>query len=492
VPRNDYETVIGLEVHVQLKTRTKLFCGCPNAFGSEPNSQTCPVCLGLPGVLPVMNARVAEHALRTALALDCRIANSTRFDRKNYFYPDLPKSYQISQYDRPFAADGHLDITVSGKAKRIGIVRVHVEEDAGKLVHPEVTGDSCERDLTRRAAYSFVDLNRTGVPLLEIVSAPDINTSDEAYEYLTTLKRLIQYLGVSDCDMEKGSLRCDANLSVRPNGAKGLGVKTEIKNLNSFKFVAKALAFESRRQGKTLADGGRIVQETRLWDQAAEVTVPMRSKEEAHDYRYFPEPDLVPIALFEQDVAKVRSEMPEFPWKRRDRFVAQHGIPEGDAEVLTQEKALADYFEETVRFGAAPKTAGNWVMQDVLREMNEKKISIADFPVTPARLAELMRLVENGTLTTKIARDVFVRMLSDRKTPLEIVADQGLTQINDDSAISKAVDEAIAANPKVVSDYRTGKKAALGFLVGQVMKLTGGKANARMVNDAIRGKLGAG
>ncbi len=475
----DYEAVIGLEVHVQLKTRSKVFCGCTTAFGSEPNTQVCPVCLGLPGVLPVLNEKALQFAMITGLMLGSRISSFSKFDRKNYFYPDLPKNYQISQYDLPLCSGGGLEIELDGECKRIGITRVHLEEDAGKLVHSEASGGD-----------SAVDFNRTGIPLLEIVSEPEISSPEEAFAYLKAIKLMLQYLGVSDCDMEKGSLRCDANVSVRPSGSKELGVKTEVKNMNSFRGVQKALAYEIERQKKLLGKGERIVQETRLWDADTEVTDPMRSKEEAHDYRYFPEPDLVPVVVEKEWLDDIQKRLPEAPLKRRNRFVADYDIPPYDAEVLTAEKDLADYFEECVRTGANAKSASNLIMGEMLRELKQSDSSISECRVKPSGIVELTGLVEKGTISLKMAKDVFVEMFKTGRAAKEIVEGQGLEQISDEEDLQRVVDEVMAANPKSIEDCRSGKEKAIGFLVGQVMKATKGKANPQVVNKLLKDKLG--
>jgi len=475
----DYEAVIGLEVHVQMKTRSKVFCGCPTAFGAEPNTLVCPVCLGLPGTLPVLNETALRFAVLTGLMLGSRIATFSKFDRKNYFYPDLPKNYQISQYDLPLCIGGGLEIDLGGTRTTIGITRVHLEEDAGKLVHSEVAGGE-----------SGVDFNRTGVPLLEIVSEPDIAEPEEAFAYLKVLKRVLQYLGVSDCDMEKGSLRCDANVSIRPPGAKTLGVKTEVKNMNSFRAVQKALAYEIERQKRALGEGRRIVQETMLWEAESEMTHPMRSKEEAHDYRYFPEPDLVPVAVDATWVEELTKSLPESPLKRRDRLVAEFGIPEYDAEVLTAERELADYFEACVGAGADAKAASNLIMGEMLRMVKEGNVPLGECRVRPEGIAEILRLVGAGTISATTGKEVFAEMFRTGRGAGEIVASGGLTQISDEGELARIAGEVIMANPKSVEDYRGGKKQAIGFLVGQVMRATAGKANPQVVNRVLREKLG--
>ena len=475
----DYEAVIGLEVHVQMKTRSKVFCGCATAFGAEPNTLVCPVCLGLPGTLPVLNEAALRYAVLTGLMLGSRIATFSNFDRKNYFYPDLPKNYQISQYDLPLCVGGGLEIDLGGSRTTVGITRVHLEEDAGKLVHSEVAGGE-----------SGVDFNRTGVPLLEIVSEPDIAEPEGAFAYLKALKLLLQYLGVSDCDMEKGSLRCDANVSIRPRGSATLGIKTEVKNMNSFRAVQKALTYEIERQKRALGEGERIVQETRLWEAESEVTHPMRSKEEAHDYRFFPEPDLVPVVVDAAWVEEIRASLPESPLKRRDRLVSEFGIPEYDAEVLTSERGLADYFEACVKEGAEPKAASNLIMGEMLRMVKEGDVPLGQCRVRPEGIVEILGLVGEGTISAATGKEVFAEMFRTGRGAAEIVASRGLTQISDEGELGRIAEEVIKKNPKSVEDYRGGKKQAIGFLVGQVMRATGGKANPQVVNRVLREKLG--
>ncbi len=475
-----YETVIGLEVHVELKTRTKIFCPSSTAFGGDPNTHVCPVCLGLPGVLPVLNREVLEYAIRVGLALNCRIAGFSKFDRKNYYYPDLPKNYQISQYDLPIAERGHLNIDLNGRVKRIGITRVHMEEDAGKLVHQGTISTT---------PYSLVDYNRTGVPLVEIVSDPDMRSPEEARAYLEKLKAIIQYTGVSDCKMEEGSLRCDANISVRPVGSDKFGTKTEIKNMNSFKALQRAIHYEIERQIEVLEEGGRIVQETRTWDEARGVTLSMRSKEQAHDYRYFPDPDLVPMVIDPRWVEEIKSSLPELPDQRKARYVEEYGIPEYDASVLTATKELADYFERCLAGYSNAKAASNWIMGDLTRLLNAGDMDITQCRISPAQLAGMLKLIDSGTISGKIAKMVFEEMFQTGRDPGDIVKEKGLVQISDEGAIASAVDEVLAGNPKVVDDFRSGKEKALGFLVGQVMKVTRGKANPEMVNRIIREKL---
>jgi len=477
----EYEAVIGLEVHVQLKTMSKIFCGCPTTFGAEPNTAVCPVCLGLPGSLPVLNEAALKYAVMTGLMLGCRISSFSKFDRKNYFYPDLPKNYQISQYDLPLCSGGGLEIELDGKKKMIGITRVHLEEDAGKLVHADVQGGD-----------SGVDLNRTGVPLLEIVSEPEITGPEEAFAYLKELKLTLQYLGVSDCDMEKGSLRCDANVSVRPAGEKKLGVKTEVKNMNSFRAVQKALAYEIERQKGALADGQRIVQETRLWEAESEMTHPMRSKEEAHDYRYFPEPDLAPVVVEREFLEAARTGLPEAPSKRRDRLAGQYGLPVYDAEVLTAERDIADYFEACAAAGADPKTASNFIMGEVLRLVKEKAMTVRECKAAPEHVAEIIGLVSSKTVTAATAKEIFAEVFVTGKKPSGIISEKGLTQISDRGELDRIAEKVIADNAKSVDDYKAGKRKALGFLIGQMMKATRGKANPQVADEILRKRLEGG
>jgi aspartyl-tRNA(Asn)/glutamyl-tRNA(Gln) amidotransferase subunit B len=473
-----YETVIGLEVHLQLATQTKAFCGCSTKFGSKPNSQTCPVCLGFPGSLPVLNEKAFFYAIRVALALGCKIQNLIKFDRKNYYYPDLPKNYQISQYDMPLSYDGAVEITSSGLRKKIRIKRVHLEEDAGKLVHPA------------KENYSLVDFNRSGMPLLEIVTEPDISSAQEAYDYLTALKAILQYLKVSDCDMEKGSLRCDANISLRNKGDKNLGVKVEIKNMNSFRWVREGLQYEVERQASALDSKERIVQETRLWDAEKLVTISMRSKEEAQDYRYFPEPDLVPFTVDKKVIEDIEKNLPELPEARSKRFVESYGMTEYDAKILTSDVSIADYFEECGRLHQNKKTIANWITGDMMAAMNARNINISQLGVGPAALVELLKMIDSQAISGKMAKEVIVEMVETKKTPQEIVKSKGLSQISDKAAIEKIINDVLAANEKSVSDYKGGKKTALTFLVGQVMKQTKGAANPALVNELLKKQLG--
>ena len=473
----EYETVIGLEVHAQLLTESKIFCGCSTKFGAAPNTHTCPVCLGMPGVLPVLNRKVVEFTLRLALATNCKIAGTSRFARKNYFYPDLPKGYQISQYELPVAQQGWIDIEVNGKSKRIGITRIHLEEDAGKLVHDE------------SQPLSYVDFNRTGVPLVEIVSEPDLRTPEEASTFVKKLRDIVRYLDICDGNMEEGSLRCDANISLRLAGSEGFGVKTEVKNMNSFRFVQRALEYEIKRQRAILEQGNTVIQETRLWDSDAGVTHGMRGKEEAHDYRYFPDPDLVPVVVDEEWIERVRSELPELPDAKKARFMKDYGLPEQDAVVLTGSKELAIYYEACVGRFTQPKKVSNWIMVELLRELNKDEREIDQCPVTPRDLAHLLKLKDDGIISGKIAKIVFEEMYSTGKTPEMIVEEKGLKQVTDEGEIAEVIDTVLAAHPSQVKDYRRGKEKLLGFFVGQVMKQTRGKANPELVNEILKEKL---
>lgn len=477
---SQYEPVIGLEVHVELKTNTKIFCNSGTEFGADPNHHACPVCLGLPGVLPVTNKKVVEYAIKAGLALNCQIAPYSKFDRKNYYYPDLPKNYQVSQYDLPIAEHGYIEIDVDGKTKRVGVTRVHMEEDAGKLVHQGTISTT---------PYSLVDYNRTGVPLIEIVSEPDMRSPEEAIAYLEKLKAIIQYTGVSDCKMQEGSLRCDANISLRPAGQKEFGTRTELKNMNSFKALQKALVYEIERQTEVIGDGGRVVQETRSWDEAGGVTLSLRSKEEAHDYRYFPEPDLVPMVISDAWVDEIKATLPELPDERKTRFIEHYNLPAYDAMVLTSTREMADFYEQCVALFNNPKSVSNWMMGEFSRLMNADNMEITAIRITPAQLAKMLQLLEEGTISGKIAKTVFEEMFAGGKDPEIIVREKGLVQISDQGAIEAVVDQVIADNPKSVEDYRGGKDRALGFLVGQVMKSTKGKANPGLVNKLLKDKL---
>jgi aspartyl-tRNA(Asn)/glutamyl-tRNA(Gln) amidotransferase subunit B len=479
-----YESVIGLEVHAQLLTDSKIFCGCSTKFGAEPNQNTCPVCTGFPGVLPVLNKRVVEFAIRAGLATDCQIARSSILARKNYFYPDLPKGYQISQYELPICTNGYIDIAVDGAIKRVRLTRIHMEEDAGKNIH-DLHGD-----------WSLVDLNRAGVPLLEIVSEPDLRSAEEAGSYLRTLRAILQYLEICDGNMEEGSFRCDANVSVRPEGSAALGTKIEIKNLNSFKAVEKALGYEIGRQTETLTDGGTLIQETRLWDENREETRAMRSKESAHDYRYFPDPDLLPLVIDDAWIGEIRASLPELPEARRSRFISEYALPAYDAELLTSRKDIADYFEAAVKTHANAKAVANWIVGDLFRVLKERKLderlAITSWPVRAKQLAELVRLIDEGMISGKIAKTVFDTMLDSDRAPEEIVAEKGLEQVSDTGSIATAVEQILAAHPKQAADFQAGNEKIFGFLVGQVMKVTRGKANPQRVNEILRQKLTAG
>ena len=472
-----FEPVIGLEVHAQLKTRTKIFCGCSTAFGAPPNTHTCPVCLGMPGVLPVLNRKVVEYTLRMALATGCRVARHSRFARKNYFYPDLPKGYQISQYELPIAQGGHIDVSVDGNARRIGITRIHMEEDAGKLTHDP------ERPVSR------VDLNRTGVPLMEIVSEPDIRSPEEAGAYLRKLRSIVRYLDISDGNLEEGSFRCDANISIRPKGSDAFGTRTELKNLNSFKHVEKALHYEIDRQQELLRDGGRVVQETRLWDAEKDRSFSMRGKEEAHDYRYFPDPDLLPLEIDPQWVAAIEKDLPELPDAKRTRFMTQYSLPAYDADILTAGREVADYFETCVQHCRLPKPAGNWIMGALTALLNSHGLGIEQSPVPPAHLAELVTLIDEGTISGKIAKTVFDEMARSGRQPKTIVTEKGLVQVSDAETIERAVREVLGNHPEEVAAYRQGKTKLIGFFVGQVMKATRGKANPQIVNECLKRNL---
>ena len=477
---SNYEAVIGLEVHVQLATRTKIFCSCPTGFGAAPNTNVCPVCLGMPGALPVLSRESVEMAVKAGLALNCRILPLSRFARKNYFYPDLPKGYQISQYDQPIALGGYVDVDVDGSMRRVGITRVHMEDDAGKSIHDGF------RDSDR---YSYVDLNRSGTPLIEIVTEPDIRSSDEAFAFLGQLKQMMEYLQVSSCDMEKGHLRCDANVSVRPRGQQEFGTKAEVKNLNSFRFLKMALDYEIERQIELIEGGGRVVQETRLFNANSGETVSMRSKEHAHDYRYFPEPDLLPLHISEATLTQLQAGMPELPQSRRARFIEQFGLRPYDAEVLTQSRAVAEYFEQAAEASGDARQAANWVMGDLAAALKADERGIENSPVSPVGLGELIRLISEGTISGKIAKDVFAKMYATGDTAAAIVEREGLKQISDSGALAAIVDQVIAANPKQVEQYRSGKTTVVGFLVGQVMKASRGQANPQAVNDLLREKL---
>lgn len=476
-----YEAVIGLEVHTELQTTTKIFCSCRTSFGADPNTNVCPVCLGLPGVLPVLNKKVLEYAVRAGLALNCEISRFSKFDRKNYYYPDLPKNFQTSQFDLPICEHGYLDVEVDGEKRRIRITRAHMEEDAGKLVHHGTSITDSD--------YSLVDYNRTGTPLLEIVSEPDMRSAKEAVAYMEKMRAILQYVGISDCRMEEGSLRCDANVSVRPVGQKELGTKTEIKNINSFKGVERAIEYEAMRQAELLEDGGKVVQETRTWDEKEGVTKSMRTKEEANDYRYFPEPDLVPFTVSDEYIENIRKSLLELPDARKERYMKEFGLSSEDAVFMTNDKATADYFEAAVAAGADPKAAVNWLMGEFASQLSNDGIEIDKAPVSAENLAALLKLISKGTISGKIAKKVFATMWKEGGNPDDIVKAQGLVQISDTAELSKLVDEVVGNNPKAVEDFKAGKKKAVGALVGQIMKATKGKANPRVINELLNKKL---
>ena len=477
--RKHYEVVIGLEVHVQLTTNTKIFCGCSTSFGNQCNSQTCPVCLGLPGALPVLNRQVVEYAIKAGLATNCAIAPRSIFARKNYFYPDLPKGYQISQFELPICEHGYLDVETQERGKqRIGITRIHMEEDAGKLLHSDNPGSG-----------SRVDLNRACTPLLEVVSEPDMRSSDEAIAYLKKLHQIVMYLGICDGNLEEGSFRCDANVSVRPVGQKEFGTRAELKNINSFRFIKEGIEYEIDRQIDVIEDGGEVVQETRLYDSNTGTTRSMRGKEEAHDYRYFPDPDLVPLVIDDDWVERVRTALPELPEAKKQRFIATYGLSERDSEILTAEKELADYFDACAAAFDDAKMCANWVMGEVQRRRNEDGLSVAQIPVAPQRLAGLLKRIADKTISGKIAKTVFDEMWSSDSDADSVIEAKGLKQVSDSGAIEKMVDDVIAANPQQAQEFSEGKDKLLGFFVGQVMKASKGKANPAMVNELLRKKL---
>ncbi|MCD4783096.1 MAG: Asp-tRNA(Asn)/Glu-tRNA(Gln) amidotransferase subunit GatB [Candidatus Eremiobacteraeota bacterium] len=479
-----YETVIGLEVHVELNTKTKLFCGCENRFAAEPNSLACPVCLGLPGLLPVVNKRAVEKHIMAAIALGCEILEYSKFDRKNYYYPDMPKNYQISQYDLPIAIKGCLEIEKSdGTKKVIGITRIHLEEDTGKSIHGGGSGSIMESD------YTLLDYNRAGVPLMEIVSEPDMRSPEEAYLYLTGLKKILNWIGVSDCKMEQGSLRCDANISLRKKGELEFGVKTEIKNMNSFKSVRSALEFEEKRQAEVLENGGKISQETRGWEEDKGITVSMRSKEDAHDYRYFPEPDLAPLKISREWVDEIGKDLPELPDDRRERFIREYRLPEYDAGVLTTSREMSDFLEEAVVVCNDPKQVSNWLMSDISKYLNEKQVEIQETKLSASTLGGMINMIKKGTISGKIGKKLIAELLNKGGDPEEIVKKKGWIQVSSEEELLPLVKEAIDANPKAVEEYLGGKKSAIGFFVGQVMKATGGKANPGVVNKILMREL---
>ncbi|MBR2785018.1 MAG: Asp-tRNA(Asn)/Glu-tRNA(Gln) amidotransferase subunit GatB [Clostridia bacterium] len=469
----DYEVIIGLEVHAELKTNTKMYCNCSTEFGADPNTHCCPICTGMPGVLPVLNKRVVEFATKAGLATNCEISRFSKQDRKNYFYPDLPKAYQTSQYDLPLCIGGHLDINVNGEQKRIGITRIHIEEDAGKLIHDAYTGDT------------LVDMNRCAVPLIEIVSEPDIRSADEAVAYMQTLKSILEYLDVCDCKMQEGSLRCDVNLSVRPRGQKEFGTRTETKNLNSFKAIHNSIEFEIKRQIEEVENGGKIYQETRRWDDAKGIGYAMRSKEDAHDYRYFPEPDLAPIILSDEYIQNLKDNLPEMPHIKKERYMKDFDLPEYDADILTSSIKTAKFFEEANDICNNPKAVSNWIMGDFTRMLNEKEIEIDESKVTSQNLAELITLIDKGTISSKIAKQVFEDMFETGENAKDIVEKKGLVQMSDEGAIKEIVQKVVDANPQSIADYKAGKDRAIGFLVGQIMKETKGKANPQIVNKLL-------
>jgi len=472
-----YETVIGLEVHAQLLTESKIFCGCSTRFGAPPNSHTCPICLGMPGVLPTLNKKAVTLAVRMGIACGCAIRPEGRFARKNYFYPDLPKGYQISMYEAPIATGGGVEIVVNGQRKKIGLTRIHMEEDAGKAIHNEIEG------------IGLIDLNRAGVPLIEIVSEPDIRNSDEAAAYLKKLRELLIYTGVSDGDMEKGNFRCDANISLRPVGQTSFGTRAEIKNLNSFRFIQKALEYEITRQSRLLNEGGKITQETRLWDTKKGVTLPMRSKEEAHDYRYFPEPDLVPIQIGQVWIDQIMADMPELADAKRERFMTQYQIPEYDAVILTSSTRLADFYERVVALYPKPKTASNWIMGELLKELNRENKEIDEALIRPEQLVALLTLIDNGAISGKIGKIVFEEVYRSGEDPEKIILDRSLKQVSDESAIERVIEEVLAAHPDEFLEFRSGKEKLFGFFVGQVMKRSGGQAHPEKVNQLLKKRL---
>ena len=469
----DYEVIIGLEVHAELSTNTKMYCNCSTKFGADPNTHCCPICTGMPGVLPVLNERVVEYAVKAGLATNCEISRFSKQDRKNYFYPDLPKAFQTSQYDLPLCIGGHLDINVNGEKKRIGITRIHIEEDAGKLIHDAYTGDT------------LVDMNRCAVPLIEIVSEPDIRSAEEAVAYMQTLKSILEYLNVCDCKMQEGSLRCDVNLSVRPVGQKEFGTRTETKNLNSFKAIQNSIEFEIKRQIEEVENGGTIYQETRRWDDAKGIGYAMRSKEDAHDYRYFPEPDLAPIVLSDEYINNIKDNLPEMPHVKKERYIQEFSLPEYDADILTSSIKSANFFEKANEICNNPKAVANWIMGDFARMLNEKEIEINESKVTPENLAELISLIDKGTISSKIAKQVFEDMFESGENAKDIVEKKGLVQMSDEGAIKAIVEKVVEANPQSIIDYKAGKDRAIGFLVGQIMKETKGKANPQIVNKLL-------
>ncbi len=473
----DYEIVIGLEVHAELKTQTKIFCACSTAFGAEPNTQTCPVCAGFPGMLPVLNEKVVELAIKTGLALHSEIPELCKFDRKNYFYPDSPKAYQISQFDLPVCVGGYLDIDVNGQKKRVGVTRAHMEEDAGKLVH--------QGDITT-TPFSLVDLNRCGVPLLEIVSEPDMRSAQEARAYMEKLRSMLLFAGVSDCKMQEGSLRCDANVSIRPLGQREFGTRTEIKNLNSFRALERAIEYEANRQREALEDGEAIVQETRTWDEEKQLTRSMRSKEEAHDYRYFPEPDLPPLKISRAWVEKIRGQMPEMPEQAQIRLVEKYGLPEYDAGLLTLTPEPLLFFDECLKIYPDAKTVSNWMMGELGRLLNQNNLEIDECNIKPIHLVQMLKAIEDGSISGKMAKTIFEEMFASGKSPALIIKEKGLAQISDEGTLLPVIEDIVKANPRVVEDYKNGKDKALGFFIGQIMKSTRGQANPALVNKLLK------
>lgn len=477
----DYEVVIGCEVHVELKTKTKIFCSCPTDFGGEPNTHVCPVCLGLPGTLPVLNKKVLEYAIKAGLALNCEIAQFSKFDRKNYFYPDLTKAYQISQFDLPICKNGYIDIETGKGEKRIGITRIHMEEDAGKLVHQGST--------ITTSAGSLVDYNRAGVPLIEIVSEPDMRSAEEVLEFLSSLKAIIEYTGVSDARMEQGSLRCDVNLSLRPAGQIAFGTRAEIKNLNSFRSVERVIQYEINRQTDILESGGKVIQETRTWDESKGRTYSLRSKEDSDEYRYFPEPDLPPVIVMEDYIEKLRAELPEMPKEKRQRMIDKDGLPEYDAGIITASKALVDFYDAVHTYYGDAKKISNWIMGELLAKVNAEGIELDALKIQPEQMAALLKLVDSGEISGKIAKKVFAEMFETGKNPDDIIKEQGLKQISDETELKTMIEQVAETNPKSVEDYKAGKTKALGFLVGQIMKQSRGQANPAVINRLLVEKL---
>lgn len=473
----EFEAVIGIEVHAELSTKTKIYCGCENSFGGEINTHCCPICTGMPGTLPKLNGKVVEYAIKAGLAMNCGIEKNSKQDRKNYFYPDLPKAYQISQFDLPLCHDGYIDINVNGGKKRIGITRIHIEEDAGKSLHDVVPGKS------------LMDYNRCGVPLIEIVSEPDMRSVEEAGEYLETLKSILKYIGVSDCKMQEGSLRCDVNVSVRPVGQKEYGIRSEMKNVNTFSGALRGIEYEIKRHTDILKAGGTITQETRRWDDAKGESLPLRSKEDAQDYRYFPEPDLMPIVTSDETIEEIRKTIPELPHVKRDRYVEEFALPEYDASQLTEERSVAEFFEKTIKCGASPKAASNWIMGDIFRIMKEKYVGIDEINVTPENLAAMIEQIDKGVISNTAAKQVMEEMTKTGDAPTDIIERLGLKQVNDENAILDIIHTVFEANPQSIADYKGGKDRAVGFLVGQVMRLSKGKANPAAVNKLIAEEL---